>query len=169
MLVSAEEHFCAIARGGREKDTEFALAQDGRWSAAEVFRACSRVHGRRIPRHMAPRGVSLDRSFHNLKEDLIAEVIAADGIAPYRHGQRSVALEALLRSAETRKLGSGDRPQVRRAVQAVADAGLAVLTKGPKGGFANADLMWDLRARRGEVTRLADPESDAALSALVGR
>lgn len=139
-IVGIHECFCEIAAKGAENSSRFALRRDGHWIATDIFAACTQARGRRVPQHRPTRDLIPPPTAGRLREDLIAGTIAADGVRPFDSNGRTVALEALLRSAADGRLAYGERPQVQAAVRAVVDAGLARLMLGPRGGFANAKL-----------------------------
>lgn len=147
------------------------------WHPVNVFRACREALGEKpIENWKAPKDI--DTAAYGLDEEMIAEAIAADGIRPYWQGRRTLSLESLLRCVgdpadyaggqalvisndpeadahvyppgRHRRIAWADtRPEVRRAATAVADAGLAVLRMGPRGGWSRAELFWRSAARIG--------------------
>jgi hypothetical protein len=117
------------------------------WDVIAVMRACDIARSApgvtyRPPKIEPPKG--LDVTAHGLREDLIVEAITANGVWAYRAGQRTLALEALLRceGAERGLMFADTKQVVRDAARAVADAGLAVLSMGPLGGWSLARITW---------------------------
>jgi hypothetical protein len=55
------------------------LRRDGHWIATDIFAACTRAKGRRVPQHRPTRDLSPPPTAGHLREDLIAGTIAADG------------------------------------------------------------------------------------------
>lgn len=149
VLVGVEKLAAVIRKqDAPEAEPEFARwADEGRWRPAEVYAACTRARGEKIPPSAPPKGY--DQTTTGMNEELIAELIACDGVRPYYGGGWSIALEVLLRTAVYRNRGIefGDRKAVKKAVLAVSDAGLAELRLGPRKGFATATLTWNARAR----------------------
>jgi hypothetical protein len=138
-----------------------------RWTTTAVFTACTAARlsprSRAYPGTMeAPEG--LDLTQYGLREDLIAQAIVADGVWAYRAGQRTVALETLLRcnnsSAELH--WADNKPAIRNAVRAVVDAGLAELIMGPNGGWTRAWVRWLPAAQ--QESHLTAEDIDAAAS-----
>ena len=93
-------------RPARPRTVEGIVVQDDdghrlpKWSAAKILRACRRVRGRSIPSAVRP-----ERHYPHLtlREGLIAESLALDGIAPYtRNGGRSHALRWILGERQTK-------------------------------------------------------------------
>lgn len=164
-VVDASEFVCSI-RAIQGTEIISVVGEDSRWRAAAVFAACRHAHGLDLADWRRGDAARLDRFWHNLNEELIAQLLAADGIAPYSRGGRTVPLDALLRTAssDNPKLAYGDRAKVRDAVRAVCDAGLAALRLGERGGYANATLSWKEHARVHTNASLSSEESDALTS-----
>lgn len=132
------------------------------WTTTAVFTACrdARLSPRSHARPgtaIAPKGLDVTR--YGLREYLIAEALVADGVWAYRAGERTVALETLLRcnnsSAELH--WADNKPAIRQAARAVVDAGLAELFMGPNGGWSRARVEWLTPAK---ITDLKPDDED---------
>lgn len=149
VLVGVEKHAAVIRKADApDAEPEFALwTDDGLWYPRDIYRACTFARAEKVPPAAKPDKHDDTQTW--LDEAMIARLIACDGVRPYYHGGWSIALEVLQRTV-TRPDGIivfGDRKAVKKAVLAVADAGLAELKLGPRGGWVAATLTWNDRAR----------------------
>lgn len=153
--TNQRKYACDIGFPGGRKVNCTAAARE-LWNPISVFlacRACKEPDGKRLAfiKKKLPESMNMDVTSHGLREDLIAEALAADGVKAYHGRQRTIGLEALLRSENDRRgLAFADvNPTVRDAARAVVDAGLAELTLGPRGGWSLAHIVWTPAARIG--------------------
>jgi len=124
--------------------------QPGLCSPRRIFAACTIATGRKlISQRRCQAPADLDTVSHGLVESKLAELLAADGIEPYRAGRRTVAFESLIRSefAAGAIDFAGENKHVKAAVRCVVDAGFAERALGPRGGWQQARLTWSERAR----------------------
>lgn len=141
-----------------EAQPEYAIwGDEGRWYPIEVYRACTRARGEKVHPFETPKGVMLPAT--GIDHERVAELIAADGVRVWYGRAWTIAFEAVLRTTRDGIVLFGDRRPVKKAVLAVADAGLAELTLGPRDGWVRATLTWHDRAR------LRTPEEIAEESA----
>lgn len=159
--VAVSDLICKIS--GSQSSVDVVARQKRRWDPREIFAACTVASGRKIPKQTKPP-TGLDTKNHCLREEAIAELVAADGVVAYRGGRRTVALESLIRTeAAGGAIAFGENAYVKAAVRCVVDAGLADLGMGPRGGWEKAILTWRGRARRSVAAPALTPEEDAAI------
>jgi hypothetical protein len=151
-----------------DAEKEFAFwGEEGWWYPAEIYRACTKARGEKVASWETPNGSKFPPT--GMKDDLIAELIASDGVPPYYRGQWSIAMECVMRTIlrPGQPIVFGDRKTVKTAIHAVVDAGLAALTLGPRQGWVQATLTWNVRAMTPEGFKARRVE-DAALREIAG-
>jgi hypothetical protein len=146
--IAVSDKTCKIR--GALTTVDLVFQQQGGCSARQIFAACTAASGRRqIPQERIKPPAGLDTQSHDLLEFRIAELLAADGILPYRAGRRTVAFESLVRvdAADGAIRFAGESRCVKAAVRCVVDARLADVEAGPRGGWERARLSWRSRAK----------------------